>query len=120
MAQRLVQEILFVVASRRDFHSEFGIGDFDLKEFLQDSRREVREQLNQQFREAWDSGDPWQIEMAATEPYPCRLSTQDLVDLLKMPTVFGKSRIAHHGCAEEVKFAARTSARHVQKALALF
>ena len=52
------REILFVVASRRDFHSEFGIGDFDLKEFLQDSRREVREQLNQQFREAWDTGDP--------------------------------------------------------------
>ena len=33
------------------------------------------------------------IEMAMTEPYPCRLSTQDLVELLKMPTVFGEARV---------------------------
>jgi tRNA A-37 threonylcarbamoyl transferase component Bud32 len=29
---------------------------------------------------------------AASEQLPCRLSTQDLVDLLKMPTCFGKAR----------------------------
>jgi hypothetical protein len=29
---------------------------------------------------------------AATEPLPCRLSTQDLIELLKMPTCFGKAR----------------------------
>ncbi|HJT78385.1 MAG TPA: serine/threonine-protein kinase, partial [Gemmataceae bacterium] len=29
---------------------------------------------------------------AATEPLPCRLATQDLVELLKMPTCFGKVR----------------------------
>jgi hypothetical protein len=28
----------------------------------------------------------------ASEPFPCRLSTQDLVDLLKMPTCFGEER----------------------------
>jgi hypothetical protein len=28
----------------------------------------------------------------ASEPLPCRLSTQDLVDLLKMPTCFGEAR----------------------------
>jgi hypothetical protein len=28
----------------------------------------------------------------ASEPLPCRLSTQDLVELLKMPTCFGKAR----------------------------
>lgn len=39
------------------------------------------------------SGDPWQIEVALTEPYRCRLSTQDLVELLKMPTVFGEAQV---------------------------
>ena len=29
---------------------------------------------------------------AIAEPLPCRLSTQDLVDLLKMPTCFGNAR----------------------------
>jgi hypothetical protein len=29
---------------------------------------------------------------AANEPFPCRLSTQDLVELLKMPTCFGDAR----------------------------
>jgi tRNA A-37 threonylcarbamoyl transferase component Bud32 len=29
---------------------------------------------------------------SASEPLPCRLSTQDLVELLKMPTCFGKAR----------------------------
>jgi hypothetical protein len=28
----------------------------------------------------------------AAEPFPCRLTTQELVDLLKMPTCFGKGR----------------------------
>jgi hypothetical protein len=28
----------------------------------------------------------------AAEPYPCRLTTQELVDLLKMPTCFGAAR----------------------------
>lgn len=28
----------------------------------------------------------------ATEPYPCRLTTQELVELLKMPTCFGATR----------------------------
>jgi hypothetical protein len=32
--------------------------------------------------------------IAANEPLPCRLSTQDLVDLLKMPTCVGKRRQA--------------------------
>ena len=27
------------------------------------------------------------------EPWPCRLTTQELVDLLKMPTCFGKARL---------------------------
>jgi hypothetical protein len=37
---------------------------------------------------------------AAREPLPCRLSTQDLVELLKMPTCFGADRqvvLAHLG-----------------------
>jgi hypothetical protein len=29
---------------------------------------------------------------AAGEPLPCRLSTRELVELLKMPTCFGKDR----------------------------
>jgi hypothetical protein len=29
---------------------------------------------------------------AVSEPLPCRLSTQDLVELLKMPTCFGEAR----------------------------
>ena len=29
----------------------------------------------------------------SSETYPCRLSTQDLVELLKMPTVFGDARM---------------------------
>jgi hypothetical protein len=29
---------------------------------------------------------------AAGKPFPCRLATQDLVDLLKMPTCFGEAR----------------------------
>ena len=35
------------------------------------------------------------LEAAArisAEPYPCRLTTQDLVDLLKMPTCIGAAR----------------------------
>ncbi len=28
----------------------------------------------------------------ATEPYPCRLTSQELVELLKMPTCFGATR----------------------------
>ncbi len=28
----------------------------------------------------------------AAEPFPCRLTTQELVDLLKMPTCFGRAR----------------------------
>ena len=28
----------------------------------------------------------------AAEPWPCRLTTQELVDLLKMPTCFGQAR----------------------------
>ncbi len=28
-----------------------------------------------------------------TEPWPCRLTTQELVDLLKMPTCYGKARL---------------------------
>src|SRR5207249_1082806 len=31
---------------------------------------------------------------SASEPLPCRLSTQDLVELLKMPTCFDKDRQA--------------------------
>jgi tRNA A-37 threonylcarbamoyl transferase component Bud32 len=30
--------------------------------------------------------------LAASEPLPCRVSTQDLVELLKMPTCFGRAR----------------------------
>jgi hypothetical protein len=30
--------------------------------------------------------------LATAEPLPCRLSTQELVDLLKMPTCFGEAR----------------------------
>ncbi len=33
-----------------------------------------------------------QESTSASEPLPCRLSTQDLVELLKMPTCFGEAR----------------------------
>jgi hypothetical protein len=33
----------------------------------------------------------WAAALAA-EPFPCRLATQELVDLLKMPTCFGEAR----------------------------
>lgn len=36
---------------------------------------------------------PWTAVLAAA-PLPCRLTTQELVDLLKMPTCFGKARRA--------------------------
>jgi hypothetical protein len=32
------------------------------------------------------------FQPAAAEPFPCRLSTRDLVELLKMPTCVGKLR----------------------------
>jgi hypothetical protein len=37
-------------------------------------------------------GNPGASFLIATEPCPCRLSTQELVDLLKMPTSFDDAR----------------------------
>jgi hypothetical protein len=37
---------------------------------------------------------PEEACLARAEPFPCRLTTQELVDLLKMPTCFGKARRA--------------------------
>jgi hypothetical protein len=34
------------------------------------------------------------LAVVAAEPWPCRLTTQDLVELLKKPTCFGESRTA--------------------------
>ncbi len=59
---------------------------------LIDSNREARAEFQQRLNEAWDWGDPLLVESILAEPYPCRLSTQDLVELLKMPTVFGEAR----------------------------
>jgi hypothetical protein len=37
-------------------------------------------------------GHPGVSSLIAVEPYPCRLTTQELVDLLKTPTCFGDAR----------------------------
>jgi hypothetical protein len=88
----LARLVFFQFAGESDFLVSFS-NPTNLREYLIDRSAEAREQLNKELREALESGDPWLIEMALNEPYPCRLSTQDLVELLKMPTVFGEARM---------------------------
>jgi hypothetical protein len=38
------------------------------------------------------AGGPLAASLIAAEPFPCRLTTQELVELLKMPTCIGKAR----------------------------
>jgi hypothetical protein len=40
------------------------------------------------------TGGPAAVGPIAVQPYPCRLTTQELVELLKMPTCLGQSRRA--------------------------
>ena len=64
-----------------------------LNALLDDTNPVEMERHDAYLMDAMLSGDPFLLEMAMAEPYPCRLSTQDLVELLKMPTVFGPARV---------------------------
>ena len=75
---------------------ELAPGVTDLETVLPDTGRPVQIEraariaaapLGQGF-----GGNPRASFLIAAEPYPCRLTTQELVDLLKMPTCFGDAR----------------------------
>jgi serine/threonine protein kinase len=62
---------------------------------LTDNGREQRTRRAAKTAETAGPGLEGALEAAArisAEPYPCRLTTQELVDLLKMPTCFGAAR----------------------------
>ena len=75
---------------------ELAPGMTDLETVLRDTSRPV--QIERAGRIALatigqrSSGHLAASFLIATEPYPCRLTTQELVDLLKMPTCFGDAR----------------------------
>ncbi len=65
----------------------------DLSRILTDTSREQKARRAARMASA-GSGIIGMLEAAkiSVEPYPCRLTTQELVDLLKMPTCFGEAR----------------------------
>jgi hypothetical protein len=65
-----------------------------LSKILTDTSREQRARRAARMALA-GPGTEGMLEAAArisADPFPCRLSTQELVDLLKMPTCFGAAR----------------------------
>ncbi len=40
----------------------------------------------------WGPSEPMYDGFVSSDPFPCRLTTQELIELLKMPTCFGKAR----------------------------
>jgi hypothetical protein len=71
---------------------------FDIKAFSQiltDTSREQRTRRAARMAASAGPGLEGMLEAAArlsAEPFPCRLTTQELVELLKMPTCFGEDR----------------------------
>jgi predicted Ser/Thr protein kinase len=66
-----------------------------LNMFLTDNSREQINRRMAKIAQAAGPGLEGALEAAArisAEPYPCRLTTQELVNLLKMPTCFGAAR----------------------------
>jgi hypothetical protein len=66
-----------------------------LNMFLTDNSRDQIKLRTARIAQAGGRGLEGALEAAArisAEPYPCRLTTQELVDLLKMPTCFGSAR----------------------------
>ncbi len=74
--------------------SEPGINTDALDEILTDTSREQRALRKSRMASA-GPGPEGMLEAAmriSAEPFPCRLTTQELVELLKMPTCFGPAR----------------------------
>jgi hypothetical protein len=75
---------------------ELAPGMTDLETVFRDTSRPV--QIERAARTALATigqgfgGHPGASFLIAAEPYPCRLTAQELVDLLKMPTCFGDAR----------------------------
>jgi len=63
-----------------------------LDDLLSDTGREETTHRNQRMASAWFTSGFLGLATVAAEPWPCRLTTQDLVELLKMPTCFGEAR----------------------------
>lgn len=64
-------------------------------------------QWRRRIAEAWAVDEEW-AGLILTAPWPCRLTTQELVELLKMPTCFGGVRrvvLEHLGNRYGRKFA---------------
>jgi hypothetical protein len=74
--------------------SEPGIDTAAFSRILTDTGREQRARRAARLSSA-GSGVEGALEVAvriSAEPFPCRLTTQELVELLKMPTCLGKAR----------------------------
>ena len=75
---------------------------------LTDDRREERDRRERLLADAWFDSDLLLFECIESEPYPCRLTSQELVELLKMLTCVGEVRkvvLKHLGNRYGRKFA---------------
>ena len=88
-AKALAREVVMGLGSKRDFN------ELDWSAILDDaSTAEITRRaafMGMMIGQAASGQFAWAGALAA-EPFPCRLTTQELVDLLKMPTCFGKAR----------------------------
>jgi hypothetical protein len=88
-AKALTREVVMGLGSKRNFN------ELDWSAMLDDiSMAEISRRASfmaMMIGQAASAQFTW-VGALAAEPFPCRLTTQELVDLLKMPTCFGKAR----------------------------
>jgi hypothetical protein len=88
-AKALTREVVMGLGSKRNFNELHWSAMLDDTSMAEISRRAGFMVMMIGQAASWQF--PWAGALAA-EPFPCRLTTQELVDLLKMPTCFGKAR----------------------------
>lgn len=93
-------EFISQLADSRKFPNDYTFGPFGVKAkdvfaaLLEERSSTEAARRAGLWAEAWIANDPIAMDLIEAEPYPCRLATQELVELLKMPTCLDANRRA--------------------------